>query len=78
MGYQPGHGIGKGNTGRTTPVPIEIKAGKQGLGIAENRKRKKLHDDQQRIQRGQFLKSITHAVYHVSLYSHFVLLCIQT
>lgn len=55
MGYQPGQGIGKGHTGQAAPVLIEVKAGKQGLGIEENRKRKKLQAKDQQIQRGSIL-----------------------
>ena len=52
MGYQPGQGIGKGQTGRIAPVPVEIKGGRQGLGVEENRKRKKVQAEEQQKQRG--------------------------
>ena len=52
MGYQPGQGIGKGHTGRAVPVPVEVKGGRQGLGVDENRKRRKVQAEEQRKQRG--------------------------
>ncbi|CAL1529400.1 unnamed protein product [Lymnaea stagnalis] len=40
MGYKPGMGIGKLGTGRTEPVPIELKTGRSGLGRDTEMKRK--------------------------------------
>ena len=61
MGYQPGQGIGKGQTGQAAPVPVEMKGGRQGLGIEENRKRKKLQAEEQRKQNGSSTAvSLTH------------------
>ncbi|KAK2723586.1 G patch domain-containing protein 11-like [Artemia franciscana] len=35
MGYKPGAGLGKSGEGRVEPIPIEIKAGRSGLGRDE-------------------------------------------
>lgn len=32
MGYKPGQGIGKTESGRTEPIPVEVKGDRQGLG----------------------------------------------
>ncbi|KAK9303153.1 hypothetical protein QLX08_005100 [Tetragonisca angustula] len=43
MGYKPGHGIGKTESGRTEPIGLEIKLDRQGLGkeiVKKERKRK--------------------------------------
>ncbi|XP_011155556.1 G patch domain-containing protein 11 [Solenopsis invicta] len=32
MGYKPGQGIGKTQSGMTEPIPVEVKAGREGLG----------------------------------------------
>lgn len=32
MGYKPGQGIGKSQSGITEPIPVEVKADRQGLG----------------------------------------------
>lgn len=32
MGYKPGQGIGKTQSGMTEPIPMEVKADRQGLG----------------------------------------------
>ena len=34
MGFKPGQGLGKAGDGRTEPVPIELKSGRGGLGLA--------------------------------------------
>lgn len=53
MGYQHGQGLGKGQSGRAAPVPIQVKGGKHGLGIEENKKRKQQQAEQQQQERGQ-------------------------
>ena len=55
MGYQPGQGIGKGQTGIAAPVPVEVKGGRQGLGVDENKKRKKQQAEELRRDRGMSL-----------------------
>ena len=35
MGYKEGESLGKDNTGRVDPIPIEVKAGRSGLGRRE-------------------------------------------
>lgn len=32
MGYKPGQGIGKSQSGIVEPIPVEVKSGRQGLG----------------------------------------------
>lgn len=32
MGYKPGQGIGKSQSGIVEPIPVEVKMGRQGLG----------------------------------------------
>lgn len=51
MGYQHGQGLGKGQSGRAAPVPIQVKGGKHGLGIEENKKRKQQQAEQQQQER---------------------------
>lgn len=51
MGYQAGQGIGRNKTGRVVPIAVEIKGGRQGLGIEQNRKRKKQFAEQQQKER---------------------------
>ena len=53
MGYQHGQGLGKGQSGRAAPVPVQIKGGKHGLGIEENKKHKRQHIEQQQQERGK-------------------------
>ncbi|EZA58631.1 hypothetical protein DMN91_009031 [Ooceraea biroi] len=40
MGYKPGQGIGKTQSGMVEPIPVEVKADRQGLG---KKKRKELY-----------------------------------
>lgn len=42
MGYKPGQGIGKTQSGVVEPIPVEVKSDRQGLGKAI--KRKELHN----------------------------------
>jgi len=42
MGYKPGQGIGKTQSGMIEPIPVEVKADRQGLG--KTTKRKELHN----------------------------------
>lgn len=53
MGYQHGQGLGKAQSGRAAPVPVQFKGGKQGLGIEENKKRKQQQVEQQQQERGK-------------------------
>lgn len=41
MGYKPGQGIGASVRGRSDPLEIDLRTGRTGLGIHEERKRKK-------------------------------------
>jgi hydroxylamine reductase (hybrid-cluster protein) len=38
MGYKPGQGIGKTQSGMVEPIPVEVKADRQGLGKTTKRK----------------------------------------
>lgn len=40
MGYREGQGIGKTVIGRATPVDVNLKAGRTGLGIDEAKRRR--------------------------------------
>lgn len=52
MGYQQGQGLGKGQAGRSAPVPVQMKAGRHGLGVQENKKRRQQQIEQQQEERG--------------------------
>ncbi|DBB01251.1 TPA: hypothetical protein ACH3X1_001120 [Trebouxia sp. C0004] len=54
MGYQPGRGLGRGLTGHAAPIPVQLKAGRLGLGIEQSKKRKLQELEQQ--QKEQDLK----------------------
>ena len=53
MGYQQGQGLGKGQAGRSTPVSVQMKAGRHGLGVQENKKRRQQQIEQQQEERGR-------------------------
>lgn len=53
MGYQQGQGLGKGQAGRSAPVPVQMKAGRHGLGVQENKKRRQQQIEQQQEERGR-------------------------
>ena len=40
MGYKAGEGIGREGKGRAAPITVDLKAGRTGLGVDEDRKRK--------------------------------------
>lgn len=40
MGYKPGQGIGKTQSGMTEPIPVEVKGNRQGLGKTLEKKHK--------------------------------------
>ncbi len=40
MGYKAGEGIGRDGRGRAAPISVDLKAGRTGLGVDEDRKRK--------------------------------------
>ncbi|CAL7944663.1 unnamed protein product [Xylocopa violacea] len=45
MGYKPGQGIGKTESGRTEPIGLEVKLGRQGLGKEVKKKERKAKDN---------------------------------
>jgi hypothetical protein len=55
MGYKPGEGIGATGKGRTAPLEIDLRAGRTGLGIHEERKRRKEAAELQKAQLGRCL-----------------------
>ena len=65
MGYQAGQGIGRSQIGRAAPIAVEVKGGRQGLGVDENRKRKKQFAEQQQKERG-----MSHDLLDLPLCSH--------
>ena len=52
MGYTEGEGIGRSVKGRAAPIDVSLKAGRTGLGIDEERKRKKEDAKLQHTHRG--------------------------
>ncbi|XP_063978639.1 G patch domain-containing protein 11 [Diachasmimorpha longicaudata] len=42
MGYKPGQGIGKTESGRAEPIPVDVKANRLGLGKSDKRKPPKI------------------------------------
>lgn len=69
MGYQQGQGLGKGQSGRAAPVPVHLKAGKHGLGIEENKKRKEQQTERQQQERGklQQFSSWSHQLFTIDI-----------
>lgn len=43
MGYKPGQGIGKTQSGMTEPIPVEVKVDRQGLGKTLKKKESHKH-----------------------------------
>lgn len=58
-GYKEGEGIGKSVKGRAAPIDVSLKSGRTGLGIDEERKRKKEDAKLQQTSRGARL-SVCH------------------
>ncbi|XP_002731571.3 G patch domain-containing protein 11-like [Saccoglossus kowalevskii] len=56
MGYKKGMGLGKQGTGRSVPVPIEIKTGRGGLGREALLKRKQ--ENAERLHRERMAKRV--------------------
>lgn len=44
MGYKAGQGLGKEGAGRVEPIPLNIKMGREGIGMEEVKKRKAEED----------------------------------
>ena len=65
MGYREGEGIGKSVKGRAAPIDVSLKSGRTGLGIDEERKRKKEDANLQQTYRGAHF-----AVRHLSCCWH--------
>jgi hypothetical protein len=53
MGYQPGKGLGKSAEGRATPLDVNLKAGRTGLGVDEAKRRRAVAAQQERQERGE-------------------------
>ena len=53
MGYQPGKGLGKSAEGRATPLNVNLKAGRTGLGVDEAKRRRAAAAQQERQERGE-------------------------
>lgn len=45
MGYKPGQGIGKTESGRTEPIGLEVKLGRQGLGKEAKKKERRVKNN---------------------------------
>ena len=44
MGYKPGKGIGKKESGICEPIPVDLKNNRQGLGKEKEKPKKKIHN----------------------------------
>ncbi|XP_013861344.1 G patch domain-containing protein 11 [Austrofundulus limnaeus] len=56
MGYKAGQGLGKEGAGRVDPIPLNIKANREGFGMEELKKRKaeeELNDYRQKVRAKQ-------------------------
>ncbi|XP_017292164.1 G patch domain-containing protein 11 [Kryptolebias marmoratus] len=56
MGYKAGQGLGKEGAGRVDPIPLNIKANREGFGMEEVKKRKaeeELHHYRQKVRAKQ-------------------------
>ena len=54
MGYQEGQGIGAARQGQVTPLAVDLKATRAGLGVDEDRKRRRQQVQAQQSDRGTF------------------------
>ena len=65
MGFRQGSCLGKDGTGRAEPVPIEMNAGRKGLGTGKRAGLQSLSDDQSKqsapVRAADFLDSKKHA-----------------
>ena len=52
MGHKAGEGIGKSVKGMAAPIEVSLKPGRTGLGVDEERKRKKDSIRAQQTERG--------------------------
>ncbi|KXZ44563.1 hypothetical protein GPECTOR_65g181 [Gonium pectorale] len=50
MGYQDGSGLGAGRAGRAEPLPLDLKSGRAGLGVDEQRRRERQAREEQEAQ----------------------------
>ena len=48
MGYKAGEGIGRDGRGRAAPISVDLKAGRTGLGVDEDKRRK--HSSYKQLQ----------------------------
>lgn len=55
MGYKAGSGIGAGVAGRSTPIPLNLKAGRAGLGVEEQKRAAKHAARARQEERGTYL-----------------------
>ena len=61
MGYREGQGIGVAGQGCVEPVGLNLKASRAGLGIDEDRKRRKDWAQSQQAEKGAVLCDIERA-----------------
>lgn len=52
MGYQAGQGLGRSVLGSAEPLDLNLKAGRTGLGVDEDRKRRQLESQLGQKSRG--------------------------
>ena len=70
MGYQPGRGLGRGLAGQAAPVPVQLKAGRQGVGIEQNKRRKQQEVEQQQKERGLCFAGMRRYITYTALHLH--------
>ena len=70
MGYQPGRGLGRGLAGQAAPIPVQLKAGRQGLGIEQNKRRKQQEVEQQQQERGLCFARLQYYTSSTALHLH--------
>lgn len=52
MGYRAGEGIGAARQGRAEPLAVDLKASRAGLGIDEDKRRRKERAVSQQVEKG--------------------------
>lgn len=62
MGYKQGQGLGIGQAGRAAPVPVQLRSGRHGLGVEENKKLRQQELEEQQRDRGTCFHKLTGCV----------------
>lgn len=75
MGYQKGSGLGKHGTGRAEPIDVLVKDKRTGLGMDEERKRKREEAEKLQIFRGDLQCDIVRILDQGSVSQSYSSLC---